>query len=209
MELSKFKNLCKTFGRSDTIEGEEWKTVKYLHTPGQGSPSTDIERSIDRGLVEFEESLPGFIITEPPSPDVIIAINDDTAVNTFVDLNMITDVSLQIDDDIRDIYDVVSKVTNCKLPLRVVFIVDPTTKYYNYGGVEIPIYEYDNTAEVKVPFKVTKPGIVHGTDYEITIKDLKSGTTVDEIASKGEYIITIDGIDKYYGTSSALIKVTN
>lgn len=209
MELSKFKNLCKTFGRSDTVDGEEWKTVKYLHTPGQGSPSADIERLIEKDLVTFDETIGGFIINEPPSPDVIIQINDDTTLSTFFDLSMLTDISLQIDDDVRDIYDIVSRVIDCKLPLRVVFVVEPTTKYYNYSGVNIPIYEFDNADSVKVPFKVTKSGVVSGTDYEVVIKELESGTVVSEMTGKGEYIMTINGIGDYSGTNSALVKVLN
>lgn len=209
MELTQFKNLCKALGKSDVLEGEEWSTVKYIHTPGQGSPAVDVEYMIARNNIEFSEDPPGFIITEPQAADVMININDDTPVNTFFDLNHITDLSFCIDDDIRDIYDVVTKLNNCKLPIRFMFVVESTQKYYNYNGSTIPIYEFEDNSNIRVPFKVTKKNVTPDTDYKMSIKDISTGDKIDSITGPGEYIFTIDGTGKYYGTASAMVKVLN
>lgn len=209
MELEQFKNLCVALGKSDTAEGEEWTTVKYVHTPGQGSPAIDVEAKLATGDILFNEDPPGFIVTEPQAADVIININDDTPVNTFFDLDHITDLSFNIDDDIRDIYDIVTKLNNCKLPLRVMFVVQSTQEYYNYEGTKIPIYVFEDSSNIKVPFKITKPNVISGTDYELSMKELTSGDPVTAINSSGDYIITIDGIGRYYGTASALVRVLN
>lgn len=206
MELVQFKNLCKAFGKSDVVDGEEWKTVKYIHTPGQGSPAVDVELMLYENKITFNEDLPGFIVTEPPASDIMININDNTPVNTFFDLNHITDLSFVIDDDIRDIYDVMTKINNCKLPLRIMFVVESTQEYYNYEGMEIPIYKFEDSKNIKVPFKVLKTGIIENTDYDLDMKTL-DGNSISEITDAGDYIITISGKGKYYGTSSALIRV--
>lgn len=206
MELQQFKNLCKAFGKSDVEEGKEWTNVKYIHTPGQGSPAVDVEIMNSCGRVTFSENPPGFIIREAPSPDVMMMINDDTEVNTFFDLNHITDLSFVIDDDIRDIYDVMTKINNCKLPLRIYFVVESTQEYYNFEGTQIPIYKFEKASDIKVPFKVLKKNVIENTDYKLAMKDMM-GDLVDSITEDGDYIITINGQGKYYGTASALIRL--
>lgn len=206
MELSKFKNLCKALGKSDVKDGEEWKTVKYVHTPGQGSPAFDVEQKLYKNEITFSEDPPGFIVTEPPASDVMMMINDNTAVKTFFDLNHITDLSFQVDDSIRDIYDVMTRLNNCKLPLRIVFITESTQEYYNYDGTIIPIYEFDDVTKIRVPFKSMKSGVIEKTDYDLSMKKI-TGEEVTKIEDPGDYIVTISGKGKYIGSSSALVRL--
>ena len=168
MELSRLTNLCKALGRSDVKEGEEWKTLKYVHTPGQGSPAVDVEILLNRKQITLvnDAAKAGFCITEPLYSDIVIPINeDDVDVTTFLDLNHITDLSFLVDDDIVDIYDVVNKLNETSFPIRIGFKTDPTTEFDG----ENPIFKFKTAKDIKIGYNLSRH-LKAGTDYKITFK---------------------------------------
>ena len=202
MELSKLKNLCKTFGRQ-MPDGEEWKTIKYIHTPGQGSPAFDVEILLKRNEVEFltDENYSAFIVQEYPAAEVSIQLENVEPVVMFYDLNHITDVSLLIDDDVMDIYDVINKYKPVGYPVNIWFITDPPTyKKNDHLWYRFPYYK-----DVKVKYGMSRD-LKHGEDYTVTIKD-SNGNEVDSITKKGDYTLSIDAIGNYYGSAYCYITV--
>ena len=168
MELSRLTNLCKALGRSDIKEGEEWKTLKYVHTPGQGSPAVDVEILLNRKQITLvnDAAKAGFCITEPLYSDIVIPINeDDVDVTTFLDLNHITDLSFLVDDNVVDIYDVVNKLNETSFPIRIGFKTDPTTEFDG----ENPIFKFKTAKDIKIGYNLSRH-LKAGTDYKITFK---------------------------------------
>ncbi len=84
MKIDQFKALCKLLG-NNVVDGEEWKSLKYIHTPGEASPAADVQLLLKQDKITFAEEPAGFVITEPPASDIMMYINDDTAVHTFIE----------------------------------------------------------------------------------------------------------------------------
>lgn len=206
MTLNAFKTLCRLLG-TDVKDGEEWKSLKYVHTPGEASPAADVQILLTQNRIDFSEDPPGFVIEEPPASDIMMMINDNTPVHTFIDLNHLVDVSFEVDDSIRDIYDIVTKINSCKLPISFEFKVVPNQIYFDYEGEKIPIYRFNTAKDVKVPFKVLKSGVVEKTDYDVAIKKMTTGEVVTEMSDNEKYIVTLSGKGKYVGAGSALVWV--
>ena len=205
MKIDQFKALCKLLG-NNVVDGEEWKSLKYIHTPGEASPAADVQLLLKQDKITFAEEPAGFVITEPPASDIMMYINDDTAVHTFIDLDNLIDFSFEVADDVRDIYDIVTKINSCKLPLKIKFSVQSNQLYYDYGGEKIPVYRFNTAKDVRVPFKVCKENVVPNVDYELSIKTL-NGEKVSEMSDDNQYIVTISGKGKYIGTASAVVWV--
>ena len=203
MELAKFKELCKIIGRSDITEGNEWETVKYVHTPGQGSPAIDVEIMRIKGKIAFvdNEETPGFAITETRASDIMMPL-DGQEVTTFFDLNHITDLSFLIDDDVVDIYDIVNRITTVSYPVVIGFKVESTTKYEQTW----PVFRFYSPEEVILSFKMSR-NLVCGTDYSITFTNIETGSTTDKITEEGEYYVDINCLNQYIGTARAKIIV--
>lgn len=207
MIYSELVALCQKLGKKDLTAGEEWKTIKYVHTPGQGAPSIDVEQLLIDSKVDLinDANVVGFLAVEPMSSDIIMPVNEKNVdVYTFFDLAHITDLSFQTDEDLIDIYDIVNRFdSSVGYPINITFRTEPDTKYDEDGN---PIYEYDNVDDILLQYVISRP-IEINTDYTLTFENLDSGVTIDKITEPGKYKVTVSGIGNYHGSASCIIIV--
>lgn len=204
METAKFLKLCETVGDPELTKDEAWRTVKYIHTPGQGSPAMDVERMIKEDSIKFVPDQGVFVIKEAPAGDVIIPINTNETMVTAYDLGHITDMSFNIPSDVVDIYDIIEKIKpGIKIPVKISFDMNEAERYDSDNK---PVFIFDSAAAVCVKLYMARDLILN-TDYTITFTNVKTGLSIDSITDPGEYKMNVTCIGKYVGETYCTVIV--
>ena len=205
MEYNKFINLCTALGKDNLETGKEWKTLKYIHTPGQSSPAVDVERALLDKTIDFiaDPDNPGFAVIEPPTVDVILSSTDDRVV-TFLDLSHIYCLSFITNDSVVDIYDIVNKFNDVGFPVAIYFNELPDQE--RTGDNEL-VYHFNSVKDVNVKFSMSRK-LKKDSDYNMVITDLDTNKVVDKFDNNKEgYRLKITCLGKYQGENSCIIKI--